>query len=97
MTEHASQALRAALNRMDTMRRRSLWMTRFLLAGSILFLVLSFPILLFRGFTQLGIFCCTVSLFSLIGALGINVEREISSHTTMILRAIEGLHGEQQQ
>jgi hypothetical protein len=97
MTEQASQSLRAALNEMDALRRRSLWMTRFLLAWSILFLVGSYPILLLRGFTQLGIFCCTTSLWALIGALGINVGGTMSSHTIRILKAIEGLQEERPQ
>jgi hypothetical protein len=94
MTESASEALRATLNHMDAMRRRCLWMTRFGLACSILSLVGAYPILLFRGMTQFGIFICTTSLFALIGAIGINIGGGLYSHTMTILKAIEGLQAE---
>jgi hypothetical protein len=94
MTEPASEALRATLNRMDELRQRSLWMTRFMLVCSILCLVGAFPILLFRGLTQLGVFVCTTSLWALIGALGINIGGGMYSHTMTILKAIEALQQE---
>jgi hypothetical protein len=69
-------------------------MTRFLLVWSILFLVGAYPILLFRGLTQLGIFVCTTSLWALIGALGINIGGVMYSHTIKILTAIDALQQE---
>ncbi len=94
MTQRASEPLRATLNEMDALRRRCLWMTRFMLVCSILSLVGAFPILLLRGLTQLGIFVCTTSLWALIGALGINIGGGMYSHTIAILRAIDALQQE---
>jgi hypothetical protein len=94
MTEQASAALRATLNEMEAMRRRSLWMTRFMLACSILSLIGAYPVLLFRGMTQFGVFICTTSLFALVGAVGINIGGGMYSHTMTILKAIEGLQQE---
>jgi hypothetical protein len=97
MTEQASAALRATLNQMEAMRRRCLWMTRFMLACSILSLIGAYPVLLFRGMTQFGVFICTMSVFSLVGAVGINIGGGMYSHTMTILRAIEGLDRGRQQ
>jgi|WetSurMetagenome_2_1015567.scaffolds.fasta_scaffold296298_1 hypothetical protein len=94
MTEAASTALRETLNYMDAMRRRSLWMTRFMLACSILALIGAYPILLFRGMTQLGVFICTTSVWALIAGIGINIGGGMYSQTTTILKAIEGLQQE---
>jgi hypothetical protein len=94
MNEQASQPLRAVLNEMDVMRRRSLWMTRFMLVCSILSLIGAYPILLFRGMTQFGVFLCTTSVWALVGAVGINIGGGMYSHTMTILKAIEGLHQE---
>lgn len=94
MTDHASEPLRAALNDMDVLRRRCLWMTRFMLVCSLLSLVGAYPILLFRGLTQLGVFVCTTSLWALIGAVGINLGGVMYSHTIKILTAIDALQRE---
>jgi hypothetical protein len=94
MTEPTSEALRATLNQIDTVRLRCLWMTRFGLVCSLLMLVLAYAVLLFRGMTQFGIICCTVSLWSLVVAVGINIGGGLNSQTITILKAIEGLRQE---
>ncbi len=97
MTEQPSEALRRALNEIDQLRYRSLWMTRFLLVITILFMCASFAIFLLRGNVALGMPFALVTLWSAIFAVGINVSGTSYTNTLKILKAITALSEERSQ
>jgi hypothetical protein len=97
MTEQPSEALRLALNEIDRLRSRCLWMTRFLLVISIVFMCASYAIFLLRGNVALGMPFALVTLWSAIFAVGINQSGTSYANTLKILKAITALSRERPQ
>jgi len=88
MTEQTSDALRLALNEMERLRLRCLWMTRFLVACSIAALCGAHLMVLVRGNMGMGIIFGLDSLFAAIFAVSINQGGAAYANTIKILRAI---------
>jgi hypothetical protein len=92
MTEQPSEALRLALNDIDRLRWRCLWMTRLMIALS--FMCASYAIFLLRGNVALGMPFALVTLFTAIIAVGVNQSGTSYANTLKILTAIETLSRE---
>ena len=97
MPDTTGEALRKALDEMDSMRRRSLTITRVLLCLSTGFLCFSFFVLVIRGNVALGIFCSLTTLYALVSASAINVGGAALANTQKILRAVEDLARERRE
>ncbi len=91
MTSPASEPLRLALNAIDRRRRSFLWMTRFLLACSILFWCATDAVVLLRGNVGLGLVFALNTVMAAVFALGINGGGLADANTIKILRALEKL------
>lgn len=94
MTEQHSEALRLALNEIDRLRRRSLWMTRFLITDSIVFWCASYAMFLLRGNVVMGMVFALITLMTAIFAVGINLSGTSYANTLKILNAIANLSRE---
>ena len=90
-TDTAPEPLRRALNEIDKLRRRSLWMTRFLLAFMIPFWVASALILLFSENKWLGVAIGLNAVMTGISAVGINLGGLAYRLAGRILTELEGL------
>jgi hypothetical protein len=95
MTEQASEALRLALNEIDRLRRRCLWMTRFLITTSFVFWCASDAMFLLRGNVAMGMVFALNTLMAAIFAVSINVGGGSYANTLKILNAIADLSREQ--
>jgi hypothetical protein len=91
MNEQPSEALRLALNEIDRLRRRCLWMTRFLITASIVFWCASDAMFLLRGNVAMGMVFALITLMTGIGAVGINLGGASYANTLKILNAIANL------
>jgi hypothetical protein len=89
MPQEASATLREALDQMERIRKRGLLIERIVLYPSVLFFVWSVLFLLFHPNKWLGLTIGIVSLFGIIGAVGLDVQRSVNSATQRILKAIE--------
>jgi hypothetical protein len=94
MTEQPSEALRLALNEIDRLRNRCLWMTRFLVAASIIFWCASDAMFLLRGNIAMGMTFALCTLMAAIFAVGINQGGTSYANTLKILTAITNLSRE---
>lgn len=94
MKEQPTEALRLALNEIERLRRRCLYLSRFLLCISIAFMCLSYAIFLLRGNVAMGMPFALVTLWSAIFAVGINMGGVSYANTAKILNAIEALSRE---
>ena len=91
MSEQPSEALRKALNEMELLRKRSLLIARLLIYPSVVCLTVSILMLLFSQNKWLGLTWGIMSLYALIGAVGINICGTSNGNTQRILKAIEML------
>ncbi len=91
MPQETAESLRKALDEMDTLRKRSLWITRLTLLFSILFLLAAYGFMLFSPMPWFGAFCAVCSLYALIGGVGINATSASCANTQRILKAIDAL------
>jgi hypothetical protein len=89
MTSPASEPLRLALNEMDKLRRRCLWMTRFMIVFSILFWCATDFFILFGGNLGMGIVCGLNTVMGGVFAVGINGGGLAYANTVKILSALE--------
>ena len=89
MPEQPSEALRRALNEMELISKRSLLITRLTLYPSVVCLTASILILLFSPNKWLGVVWGIISLWALIGALGVYLSGAFSAAAQRILKAIE--------
>ena len=89
MPQESSASLRDALDQIEHARRRNLLITRIVLYPSVLFLALSVLLMLFRSNKWLGLTYGIMSLFGMIGAGVLEIQRSASANTQRILRAIE--------
>ena len=94
MNEQASQALRLALNEIDRLRIRCLWVTRFAITCSILFWCGSDAMFLLRGNVPIGMTFALITLMTGIFAVGINSAGASYANTIKILNAIANLSRE---
>jgi hypothetical protein len=94
MNEQPSEALRLALNEMDRLRLRCLWMTRFMLAASILFWFAADIMFLWRGNIPMGMVFALITLMTAIFGVGINLGGGAYANTLKILNAIANLSRE---
>jgi hypothetical protein len=91
MTSPSSEPLRLALNEMDKLRRRCLWITRFMIVFSILFWCATDFFVLFRGNLGLGLVFGLNTVMGGVFAVGINGGGLAYANTTKILSALEKL------
>jgi nitrate reductase gamma subunit len=91
MPEGTAESLRKALDEMDTLRKRSLWITRLMLIFSIVFLLAAYGFMLFSPMPWFGMFCAVSSLYALIGGAAVNVAGASNANTQRILKAIDSL------
>jgi hypothetical protein len=89
MSEEPSEALRKALNEMEHLRKRSLLVTRLTIYPSVVFLTMSIVTLLFSENKWLGLTWGIISLYALIGAVGVNLSGTSFGNTRRILKTIE--------
>jgi len=94
MTEQHSEALRLSLNEIDRLRKRCLWMTRFLVATSILFWCAADAMFLLRGNIAMGLTFSLCTVMPAIFAVGINLGGTSLALTRRILEAITNLSRE---
>ena len=97
MTEQPSEPLRSALNEIDRLRWHCLWMTRFLLVITIVFMCASFAVFLLRGNVAMGMPFAILTLWTAILAVGINLSGTSYANTIKILNAITALSRERSQ
>lgn len=91
MPEQPSEGLAKALNEIERLRSRSLLVTRLLIYPSIMFLAAAILILLFSPNKWLGLTYAIISLYALIGAVGIAGGKTAYANTQLVLKAIEAL------
>ena len=89
MPQEPSASLRDALDQMESVRRRNLLITRIVLYPSVLFLAMSVLLMLFHSNKWLGLTYGIISLFGMIGAGVLEIQRSATTTTQRILRAIE--------
>ena len=89
MPQEPSASLRDALDQMEHVRRRNLLITRIALYPSVLFLAMSVLLMLFHSNKWLGLTYGIISLFGMIGAGVLEIQRSASANTQRIIRAIE--------
>ena len=89
MPEQPFASLREALDQMERLRKRSLLITRIVIYPSVVFLALSVSFLLFHPNKWLGLAYGIISLFSMIGAVALDIEGTANANTQRILKAIE--------
>ena len=89
MPQEPSASLRDALDQMERIRKRNLLITRMALYPSVLFLILSVLLMLFHSNKWLGLTYGVISLFGMIGAGVLEIQRSASANTQRILKAIE--------
>jgi hypothetical protein len=89
MSEEPSEALRRALNEMEVISKRSLLVTRLTLYPSIVCFTACILMLLFSQNKWLGLAWGIMSLYALIGALGVYISGAVCANTRRILKAIE--------
>ena len=89
MPQEASATLREALDQMERMRKRGLLIERIVIYPSVLFFVWSVLFLLFHPNKWLGLAIGIASLFGMIAAVGLDIQRGVNSATQRILKAIE--------
>lgn len=89
MTQGPSASLRDALDQMERIRKRNLWITRAVLYPSVLFLAMSVLLMLFHSNKWLGLTYGIISLFGMIGAGVLEIQRSAGANTQRILKAIE--------
>jgi hypothetical protein len=89
MPQEPSASLRDALDQMERIRKRNLLITRIALYPSVLFLILSVLLMLFHSNKWLGLTYGVISLFGMIGAGVLEIQRSASANTQRILKAIE--------
>jgi hypothetical protein len=94
MTEQPSEALRLALNEIDRLRRRCLWMTRFFIAISILFWCASDAMFLLRGNVAMGMVFAVITVMTGIFSVSVNLGGASYANTLKILNAIANLSRE---
>lgn len=94
MIEQPSEALRLALNEIDRLRRRCLWMTRFFIATSILFWCASDAMFLLRGNVAMGMVFAVITIMTGIFSVGVNLGGASYANTLKILNAIANLSRE---
>ncbi len=97
MTSPPSEPLRLALNAIDKRRRSFLWMTRFLLAVSILFWCATDAVVLLRGNVGLGLVFALNTVMAAVFAVGINGGGLAHADTITVLNALEKLTPPQAQ
>lgn len=91
MTSPSSEPLRLALNEMDKLRRRCLWMTRFMIVFSILFWCATDAAVLLGHNLGLGLVFALNTVMAGVFAVGINGGGLAYANTTKILIALEKL------
>ena len=91
MSEQPSEALRKALNEMELISKRSLLVTRLTIYPSVACFTACILMLLFSQNKWLGLACGIISLYALIGALGVFISGALCANTQRILKAIEML------
>lgn len=94
MTERPPDPLRAALNEMEMLRRRSLWITRFLIVCAIVCWVATDAVVLLKGNVGFGLVLALDAAMAGIFAVGINIGGCSCANTIKILTAIERLGAE---
>ena len=92
-----AKSLRLALNEIDRLRNRCLWMTRFLIAASIAFRCASDVMFLLRGNVAMGMTFALCALMPAIFAVGINQAGTSYALTLKTLEAIKDLSRERSQ
>ena len=88
MSEQPSEALRKALNEMELISKRSLLVTRLTIYPSVVCFTVCILMLLFSQNKWLGLAWGIISLYALIGAVGINICGTSNGNTQRILKAI---------
>jgi hypothetical protein len=89
MPQESSAALRDALDQMERSRKRGLLITRIALYPAVVFLVMSVLLMLFHSNKWLGLTYGIISLFGMIGAAALDIERCVNASTQRILKAID--------
>lgn len=89
MPQEPSAALREALDQIERSRKRGLLITRIAIYPSVLFLVMSVLLMLFHPNKWLGLTYGIISLFGMIGAAVLDIERSVNASTQRILKAID--------
>ena len=93
MSEQPSEALRRALNEMELISKRSLLVTRLTLYPSVVCFTVCILVLLFSQNKWLGLAWGIMSLYALIGAMGVYISGVLSANTRRIIKAIEMFSG----
>lgn len=89
MSEETSEALRRALNEMELIGKRSLLVTRLTIYPSVVCFAACILMLLYSQNKWFGLTLGIISLWALIGALGVYISGAICANTRRILKAIE--------
>jgi hypothetical protein len=90
--EPSSEALPQALNENERARKRALLITRLTIYPSVACFVLCILMLLFSANKWLGLTWGIMTLYGLVGAVGINVSTSLAGHTRRILKALAVLY-----
>jgi hypothetical protein len=91
MSEQPSEALRKALNEMEVISKRSLLVTRLTIYPSVVCFTVCILMLLFSQNKWLGLAWGIISLYGMIGAVGVYISGAFCASTRRILKAIEML------
>jgi hypothetical protein len=91
MSEQPSEALRKALNEMELISKRSLLVTRWTIYPSVVCFTVCILMLLFSQNKWLGLAWGIISLYALIGAVGVYISGALCANTQRILKALEVL------
>ena len=89
MSEQPSEALRKALNEMELISKRSLLVTRLTIYPSVVCFTVCILMLLFSQNKWLGLAWGIISLYALIGAVGVYISGALCANTQRILKALE--------